>query len=879
MSLHQVIYTSCMRGIKGVNDGQQVFSYDAQFTYSDNDEVKSLYSYKPPELEPGVRMSEEIALTLPKSYIYRRLDDGRCTLSLSTYLGRDYMGSAGRFGNHLSHVVVADESDITNYPCEYFGSSTLRDHMEFEEVNNPEPPDFLPTPVLEKGYTVDVDTVIEFLSIGDRLEVYQNMLCAMLAFSKDHKRLVICDETENIIMWIAALEYALPLKTALKINFTTYEYDPSLSASQICGVVPNGTRYTDESKRLHFVFDFYKNEYADLKKDNDFYEFIDTVFSLSFESIQDFHAFIESGYSYEGADEELYSAYILYSILSDGIGGTNTEKLSSALAFAEKYASVAEKSKIVNNLISQYNELLIADRSVFASVLGYIFSIRSNVSNIDDIKVKQLAVDRLLLDFTQVDIQEQSFTSFYNDIDKICKQYGINLSTEIMMDSNRTKLFSVVQNDVIAWKIAFIIRVISRYAKSKRLPIEELSSDRPFGHIYYELIQKVQKSDSSNTSFLSECVLDEFEDDCTYLVNMSLNLEGMILDTPNSHPTVDALWEHFCKKMLSKQTDNFSIAYNILLEYDREKQLFMLFDLEMQHISDADKCKLSFDNHFDNIVRKSRTYSNQYGQKILTLYYNSLSKFNAADSNTAKRALFELIVDEQLESSFADDLIEELVSEIPLSAPTKENEKLIKSAFQYTYNLRRKPVKGKTLLLLIGMIMDSISIKEQVEKKLEQLKVLTNRNLADLTSVSEKPRNDYFNWILPLVFKWCKNNDLLTRFYNLYEMSNGAKRAFICELAKINLKDAKENKDNLGFVEFFGFVSYNGTSAIREEIGKTLCKFNKNKMAELDEAMKEYYSKDKKVLSHWSEVKEVAGSTNPILNNIANLFRRKKKGD
>lgn len=877
MSLHQVIYTSCMRGIKGVNDGQQVFSYDAQFTYSDNDEVKSLYSYKPPELEPGVRMSEEIALTLPKSYIYRRLDDGMCTLSLSTYLGRDYMGSAGRFGNHLSHVVVADESDITNYPCEYFGSSTLRDHMEFEEVNNPEPPDFLPTPVLEKGYTVDVDTVIEFLSIGDRLDIYKNMLCAMLSFSKDHKRLVICDEAENIIMWIAALEYALPLKTALKINFTTYEYDPSLSASQICGVVPNGTRYTDESKRLHFVFDFYKNEYADIKKDNDFYEFIDTVFSLSFESIQDFHAFIGSGYSYEGADEELYSAYILYSILSDGISGTNTEKLSSALKFAEKYASVAEKSKIVNNLISQYNELLIADRSVFASVLGYILSMRSNVSNIDDTKVKQLTVDRLLLDFTQADIQEQSFTSFYNDIDKICKQYGINLSTEIMMDNNRTKLFSVVQYDVIAWKIAFIIRVISRYAKSKRLPIEELSPDRPFGHIYYELIQKVQRSDNSNTSFLLECVLDEFEDDCTYLVNISLNLEGMILDIPNSTNTVDALWEHFCKKMLSKQPDNFSIAYNILLEYDREKQLFMLFALEMQNISDADKCKIAFDNHFDYIVRKSRTYSNQYGQKILTLYYNSLSKFNAADSNTAKRALFELIVDEQLEPTFADDLIEELVSDIPLSAPTKENEKLIRSAFQYTYNLRRKSVKGKTILLLIGMIMDSISIKEQVEKKLEQLEVLTNRNLAELTSVSDTPLNDYFNWILPLVFKWCNNDDLLTRFYDLFEMSNGAKRAFICELTKINLKNAKENKDNLRFVEFFGFVSCNGTSAIREEIGKTLCKFNKNKMAELDKAMKERYSKDKKVLGHWSEVKEVAESTNPILNNIANLFRRKKK--
>lgn len=137
MSLHQIIYTSCMRGINGVNDGQQIFSYDASFKDANNDEVKSLFSYQPPVLEPGVIMTEEIALTLPKSYTYRKLDNGACALALNTYLGRDYMGSAGRFGNHLSHVVLADESDLHNYPCEFYGSSLLRDHMEFEEVNNP----------------------------------------------------------------------------------------------------------------------------------------------------------------------------------------------------------------------------------------------------------------------------------------------------------------------------------------------------------------------------------------------------------------------------------------------------------------------------------------------------------------------------------------------------------------------------------------------------------------------------------------------------------------------------------------------------------------------------------------------------------------------
>lgn len=281
MSLHQIIYTSCMRGINGVNDGQQIFSYDATFKDANNDEVKSLFSYQPPALEPGVIMTEEIALTLPKSFTYRKLDNGACALALSTYLGRDYMGSAGRFGNHLSHVVLADESDMQNYPCEFYGSSLLRDHMEFEEVNNPNRPDFLPEPILERGFTVDIDTVVEFLSVDDRIEIFKNMLHAVLAFESERKRVVICDEPENIIMWIAAIEYALPLKIALGINFSTYDFDPSLSASQICGVIPKGSRYTADSQRMHFVFDLYQNNCAEFEKDEHYFDFVDTSMSFS----------------------------------------------------------------------------------------------------------------------------------------------------------------------------------------------------------------------------------------------------------------------------------------------------------------------------------------------------------------------------------------------------------------------------------------------------------------------------------------------------------------------------------------------------------------------------------------------------------------------
>ncbi len=71
MAKHQIIYTSCMRGIDGVNDGQQIFSYDESFADSKSDDVKGLFTYQVPSLPAGTPMSEEMAKTMPASFIYR----------------------------------------------------------------------------------------------------------------------------------------------------------------------------------------------------------------------------------------------------------------------------------------------------------------------------------------------------------------------------------------------------------------------------------------------------------------------------------------------------------------------------------------------------------------------------------------------------------------------------------------------------------------------------------------------------------------------------------------------------------------------------------------------------------------------------------------
>ena len=876
MSVHQIIYTSCMRGINGVNDGQQVYSFDATFKDANNDEIKSLFTYQHPSLEAGVIMSEEIALTMPKSYAYRRLENGSCAIALNTYLGRDYMGSSGRFGNHLSHVIVFNPDDVSNYPAEFYGSNLLRTQMKFEEVNNPDKPDYLPVPVLERGFTVDIDAVTDFLGVDNRLEVYKMMLHAMLVFERERKRIVICDEPENIILWIAALGYALPLRNALNINFSTYDFDPSLSSSQICGVVPNGTRFNSDSYRLHFVFDMLTGNTPELEVDMEFSDFIDTAMSFSYQSLQDFHAFICDGYQYKKVDEKVYSAYTLYSLLSDGMGAINLDRLDQALRFAEEYAMCDETLRIIRKLLSEDEILLHGEKSIFLRAIEYTFGHVSELDNELLLRLKELIVDRILCEFLNDNVVEDEFVAFYEKVNAIRVQYGFSVATELMKQDSRAKLFAVMKRNIATWKIAFIVKVISDYVKDQKIPVSQLLVDAPLGQIYYGIVKAVYTQSQQNGFFVVTKILDAFSSDCIYLVNMGLNLEGMLLDLPSGNQEADAMWKYFGQTMLSAQSAHFDIAYSILGGYQRYDQVYMLYTLALSRVSSPEQCKAIYEKHYHTFVAKEPAYTSQYYDKVLDTYYHCLTNFDTSATYELKSDLFDLLVSQKIDVQFSDKLIRELVKPIPLDCPNKTDAKLIQDIFKYTYNFRRQPVKGKTLLLLIGMVLDGIKGKQHLYDKIEQLEKLTYGNKADLTRATERSVQTYFDWLLPNVCNICDRTADIEAIYNLFEMPAAIEAVFFAQCAKIYLKQSKGEKDYSLFCEFLGAVFNKATAQSHNEVGKVLCKLNKQKLEDLDYAVNDYFRNDGRALRSWDDIRNTAESTNPILNNISNLFKRRK---
>ena len=882
MARHQIIYTSCMRGIDGVNDGQQIFSYDQSFQDSKADEIKGLFTYQIPALAPGVIMSEEIARTMPSAFNYKVLKNGNVAVTLNTYLGRDYMGSAGRFGNHLSHSIISDFDDFDVYPCELFGSVSLRSSMEYEEVNNPDPPKYLPVPELNKGYVIEPDSIIEFLEIDENIEYFKAMVCAMLKFPSEKKRLVICDEKEKIIKWIAALQYALPMDIAKRVNFTTYDFDPELSSFQICGVVSEGTHYNVSNyiaSGRHYVFDFINQQFSQVERKNDpLLFFLDTAFSYSYDSLTDFHEFILKNTTYRSADENYYAAFYLYNLIIRGTSEVTEEEFEKAVGFAKEYASNELRQKVADRLVDDKNRIDELDNGYALKILGYMLQEMRDMLPDQQTEVKQMIVARVIQTVSDEQITETAFIPVYNQIDAMARSINLSIPAEFMRETNRNALLEVLEQNTELWKIVFVVRIVSDYVKDMRLPVEELYPDRAIGAIYYGIVKMAYASGRENGYTIVECILEHFKNDSGYYVNMTLNMEGCLLDFQLPSQDIDHLWDSFTNYIVETE-DSYRIAVcKELLEYDRGTEVHQIYLKRLCLAADLTEARKVFRSEYNEILAENEKYRSSYASQIIEEYekvfVNKMNGIPAEDGFKMARELAVAVMQMHITADYVQEITDILCKYIPLEEPSVENAKIIHKLCEYWECVLRMPLEGRLLLLKIGMALEKVTGRKSIDHIVDEL-FKYSQEKADLKQMSREEMRDYFSWIIGRVLEFRLTAEEFSMIYDLFAMTKYADSIFMEYCCKMIYKKCKISKDYSEFAEFLNFMFVNGTEDDQEMVGKYLCKLSKQKLEDLDEEMKSYFKRNRKGTHAWENVKEIATNTNPLLNNLAGLFKRK----
>lgn len=883
MAKHQIIYTSCMRGITGGNDGQQIFSYDESFTGSSSEDVKGLFTYQVPSLPPGVLMSEEIAGRMPVSFMYRLLKNGNAAVTLNTYLGRDYMGSTGRFGNHLSHSIICGFSDFDIYPCEMYAGPALRSRMEFEEVNNPEPPAYLPVPELEKGCVVNPDRVIEFLGLGENMEYLKKMVTAMLRFPVEKKRIVICDEPENIVKWIAALHYTLPLDIAKQVNFTTYEYDPELSPARICGVISEGSRYHAgeyASSNRHYVFDFINDRFSGIQPAGTLMEFIDAALSFSYESLTEFHDFVIGKTTYRECGEGYYACYYLYNFFTGGLEDITLEEFKEIVGFSDGCLTEETKRELLERLTRQGEGMDKLDNEYAFNVLGFLLQSMGILNGGQRDAVKQMIVNRLIVALSAEGGSEESFIPLYDRMDRMARDVDFSIPGELMVERNKDFLLGVLEGNAEPWKVLFIVRITSEYVRDMGLSADELKPDHPMGKIYCGFVRMMYLSGKQNGRRVVERIITGFKDSGEHDVNMVLHMEGFLKELGSEDSEMGHLWEFFYGLTLAADSVFMESVNRILFENGRFHEMYQLYDRQIRKKTSLKETRDFFAGYWGKWFARDSGYRHSYAEAALKEYeaLYERGKDGVSDKEIFPYAseILRLAMGMGIKEGYVDALCRTVCGLLPLENPGHDNLEIINEICRYRIETEKQPVEGKLLLFWIAIRLGKITDQKDIVPAAHGIKrVEPESGGAKLQGMGVGEIKDYFGWAFQAADKCRLTADDYTAIYELFLFDARTRKLFMDYWCRAAYQRCKADQGYRDFGEFLSFMFGVGGLDDQDMAGRYLCRLGRQKLEDLDLWMEGFFKGDKKALRAWRHVKEIAANTNPLLNNLSGLFKKK----
>ena len=277
------------------------------------------------------------------------------------------------------------------------------------------------------------DGIIQFISTDNRLECLKKMLSALIQLKSGNEkcRIVIADEKNSILMWIAALSYIFPIENSLQLSFTTYGY--SIGDFDINGVFVaelNNCKKTDDiavtdynflqAQRSYAVFDFLELYFAPDAEvyNNLFMSMVENSFTINRQILEQYKNYVLAATSYRKMDSEYMDGAVLYMFMEKN-KRLSSEQIKAAVIFARKYANKLEKRRIFEKVMSVYKEY-VSDAIAQDVLIDYVrYCVNEGISS-------QKEVESILMNdvkITFLDLENVSFEMFSEQgriSEKIC---------------------------------------------------------------------------------------------------------------------------------------------------------------------------------------------------------------------------------------------------------------------------------------------------------------------------------------------------------------------------------------------------------------------------------------------------------------------------
>ncbi len=811
MSLHQIIHTSRKSGLYGGGQGFGILSSDRDFPRH-NEFGDALFDYRAPDLDTvAPEYSERIIACMPVSYTYR-YENGSCALTRSACLGKDPYGTGM---NHISHSVLFSETECAAYPCEFIDSPSFLQSAAEDAVNSAAGVGYVGAPVLSVGQTVTVNKVMKFLSYPGNFAIFRNMLWALMHKDELKRRIVICDEQENTVLWIAALNYVLPLSYAKKVSFSTYSYDPKNAGVDVCGAVSNCTAYDRElaEDEGFFVFDLTAGECFDPGKyaeDDEFFGFIQETMLHNYDLLRVFHNYVELFCDTERVSPALVPAYLMSrasncyqsSGAADAFRAVDEAEFDRIAEYSGRHARYGGKLLLFEAMLCVSESILSLGQSYITKIISYMAAIYPDASLILQNGFRALSVDSVPIVMISRDITSGTFSGYYEKIKSLTAECGIDIIDELMSDKSRSVLLFVAGYQHVEWKADFIVSLISEYVHKHNSSYECLSPSDKIGGFLSSVMKERYACGTDKAA--SEHALSLFTDDVKRFCTVEENLESVTDGIKDGLSADVNLTTAFAEQAAAHLGERRRELFDFLAAGEKYDLMWSVLR-QMIVTYDAKQSTQLMSEHYGSYFSASSDYAQRYLPQALEEYYAAYKRKKPENIKEAEELIFGILLSDRLSVSISDEVVNGMISRLKFGKPNKETEKIINDLGEYECNIRGKELTGKLLVLAFGVCAGGIQNRKDYHNAKPYLSSVTAKEQIDLTRFSEAESQTYLEWVLPLFAENAEAEEI-PYVYGLFRLSTPQSSVFTDEFCTEWLQYGKQHSDYSDFCTFLRFV-------------------------------------------------------------------------
>lgn len=797
MKFEQLIATYRQSGFDGV-PGWGVLSKSRGFS---SDDAKK-YAQKPYFLT-GTAFS----------YEYK---DGKRIFSRATASGEAVLSDGSRVRNIVTHTLTG--KDIESLPCEYISSGSFVHGVSDADASCADGTDYLPKCELTPSNTVNVNRIMNFLGINDRQLVFRRLLFAVTCPENAGKPIFICDDEENIPLWIGAVSFALPKAIIDNLSFTTCCIpSDDMKMYRICGIRSedmNDTVKGNAESLGSCLFDLKNGDIPEYPVIHPVYEFLSDGMLHAYKYVEDFKSFAESCFNKVTSDR-IQEIYTLYTVVRGGISSATYRDFAVSAVAVNNFGNDEAYIRLTEAALADRNAVCAFDPAYVSAIFIFICGKAETLSYKLQNAIKEYITHVSLAVICSAECNEEKLFAFYEKAAICAESSGVSLPCRLMSQKYRRFIVNLLASEAPDHKIKLVCKIFKEYLIAKNMTPEDLTPESEGG--------------SFVTEYIKACA--PYSDDCVKHIMYAVSYDPVILCS--AYLTAEAALEGRFEKLIPVSQEEFicyasakdpSGVYRHLMDADRTELLFAVFTARMNVAESADELTDAFEEHDKNYFSVSDQYFNEYYVPALEFYCQTFrSNFSKKIEDGDFYALHSA-AKHRVCIKYSDELCENVARCDICPSPNKKQTELLWLIANYVRNVCHKPVSGRLLCLCFASLLEDIDNQKSYEKIYPTLVEYTKNGKVDLSSLSEKELDDYISWLVPNMSEYLPDYDTVCGMYGFFSFTQQTEADFIAQFTKPYVKQGKSKGDYTALCEFAKFVinfcSDSGKRACARQITK-----------------------------------------------------------